>query len=167
MRLVWLSLAVFVLSFSGVARVAGQPASATAITVAGDVGTPLTLSMTDLKSMARTTVTLDSHGVSSKYEGVLLGDVLKRAGVPLGHDLTGKAIASYVLVSAADGYQALFALPELDPEFSDSQIVLADTVDGKPLADTQGPFRVVAPHDKRAARSIRMVQKIDVVRLRK
>jgi DMSO/TMAO reductase YedYZ molybdopterin-dependent catalytic subunit len=152
---------------------AGQPVAGQAappprtVAVGGDVSTPLTLSAADLKSMPRTTATLESHGTTAKYEGVLLGEVLKRAGVPLGHELTGKVVATYVLITAADGYQALFALPELDPEFSDSQILLADAVDGHPLADTQGPFRVVAPHDKRAARSIRMVQKIDVVRLRK
>ena len=148
-------------------RAIGQSAAAASISVSGDVSTPLTLTGADLQSMPRTTAMLESHGTTSKYEGVLLGDVLKRAGVPLGHDLMGKAIASYVVVSASDGYQALFALPELDPEFSDSQIVLAATVDGHPLADAQGPFRVVAPHDKRAARSIRMVQKIEVVRPRK
>jgi DMSO/TMAO reductase YedYZ molybdopterin-dependent catalytic subunit len=145
---------------------AGHAATAS-VAVGGDVATPLTLTPGDLKSMPRTTATLESHGTTSTYEGVLLGEVLKRAGVPLGHDLMGKAMASYVLVSASDGYQALFALPELDPEFSDGQIILADTVDGHALADSQGPFRVVAPHDKRAARSIRMVQKIEVVRLRK
>src|SRR5262245_29900209 len=115
-----------VLSLIAVQPVTAQAvAAAPTVTVAGDVGTPLTLSVSDLKSMPRTAVTLDSHGTSSKYEGVLLGEVFKRAGVPLGHDLMGKAIASYVLVTASDGYQALFALPELDPDFSDSEIILA------------------------------------------
>jgi DMSO/TMAO reductase YedYZ molybdopterin-dependent catalytic subunit len=166
MRVVSVAVAMFVVSLGSAApQAAGQaaPPPQGMVSVGGDVGTPLTLSTADLKSMPRTTATLESHGTTSTYEGVLLGDVLKRAGVPLGHELMGKAVASYVLVIAADGYQALFALPELDPEFSDSQIVLADTVDGHLLNDTQGPFRVVAPHDKRAARSIRMVQKIDVV----
>ena len=35
----------------------------------------------------------------------------------------------------------------------------------KPLFDYQGPFRIVAPHDKRGARSIRMLQRLEVVRL--
>ena len=61
----------------------------------------------------------------------------------------------------------MFSLPELDPAFTSNDIIVADTIDGKPLFDYQGPLRIVAPHDKRGARSIRMVQSIDVVRLRK
>ncbi len=46
-------------------------------------------------------------------------------------------------------------------------IIIAGAVDGRPLTDQQGPLRIVAPHDQRGARSIRVLQKIDVVRLRK
>jgi DMSO/TMAO reductase YedYZ molybdopterin-dependent catalytic subunit len=45
--------------------------------------------------------------------------------------------------------------------------MLADKVNGKPLPETQGPLRIVAPHDKKPARSLRMLQRIDVVSLRK
>jgi DMSO/TMAO reductase YedYZ molybdopterin-dependent catalytic subunit len=167
MRLVKVATIVGLLLQLGRVASGQAPPPAASITVGGDVQTPLTLTIADLKTMPRTTVTAESHGTRATYVGVLLGEVLRRAGAPLGHDLTGKAVASYVLVSASDGYQALFALPELDPDFSDAQILLADTVDGQPLGDTQGPLRVVAPHDKRAARSARMVQRIDVVRVRK
>ena len=44
-------------------------------------------------------------------------------------------------------------------------ILVADTIDGKPVADAQGPFRIVAPRDKRGVRSIRMLQRLEVVRL--
>jgi DMSO/TMAO reductase YedYZ molybdopterin-dependent catalytic subunit len=52
-------------------------------------------------------------------------------------------------------------------EFTGSQIIIADTIDGKPLFDYQGPVRIVAPGDKRGARSIRMLERLEVVRLRK
>ena len=42
---------------------------------------------------------------------------------------------------------------------------VADTIDGKPLFEYQGPFRIVAPHDNRGARSIRMLQRLELVRL--
>ena len=87
-----------------------------------------------------------------------MGELLKRAGAPVGRDLSGKAVASYVRASAKDGYQVVFSLAELDPGFTANDIIVADTVDGKPLFDYQGPFRIVAPHDKRGARSIRMLQ---------
>ena len=47
------------------------------------------------------------------------------------------------------------------------EVIVADTIDGKALFDYQGPFRIVAPHDKRGARSVRMLERLDVVRLKK
>jgi hypothetical protein len=93
--------------------------------------------------------------------------LLKRAGAPVGTELRGNAMATYVLASAKDGYQVVFSLAELDPGMTSNEIIVADTVDGKPLLDYQGPIRLVAPKDSRGARSIRMVERIDVVRLRK
>jgi len=125
------------------------------------------LTAADLKAMPRTTVTLKQDGRDVKYEGVLVGAVLARAGATLGRDMRGAAVASYVVASASDGYRAVFSLAELDPEFTGSEIIVADTVDGKPLFDYQGPFRIVAPRDTRGARGVRMLQKLEVVRLPK
>ena len=75
----------------------------------------------------------------------------------LGTELRGNAIASYVVASATDGYQVVFSLAELDPGFTSNDIIVADTIDGKPLFAYQGPLRIVAPKDARAARSIRHV----------
>jgi DMSO/TMAO reductase YedYZ molybdopterin-dependent catalytic subunit len=139
-------------------------ASAASLVIAGDVTQPLTLKPADLRTMPRTTVTVDEEGRTVIYEGVLVGELLKRAGAPVGRDLSGKAVATYVRASAKDGYQVVFSLAELDPGFTSNDIIVADTIDGKPLFDYQGPLRIVAPHDKRAARSIRMLQRIEVVR---
>jgi DMSO/TMAO reductase YedYZ molybdopterin-dependent catalytic subunit len=146
---------------------AQPPSSEATLAVGGDVKTPLMLTPRDIKAMPRTTVTVTAEGRDEKYEGVLVGEILKRAGAPLGRDLTGAAVATYVVASAKDGYRALFSLAELDPEFTANDIIVADTVDGKPLFDYQGPLRLVAPHDKRGARSVRMLQKIELVRLPK
>jgi hypothetical protein len=54
---------------------------------------------------------------------------------------------------------------ELDPDFSDRQIILADQRDGKPLDDKQGPWRIVAPGDNRPARWIRLVTSFQIVAL--
>jgi hypothetical protein len=40
----------------------------------------------------------------------------------------------------------------LDPAFAVRDIILADKRDGKPLDSKEGPFRIVSPGDKRAAR---------------
>jgi len=55
----------------------------------------------------------------------------------------------------------------MDAAFTDSEIVLADRAKGEPLNDTQGPLRIVVPSDKKLARSLRMLQRLDVVQLRK
>jgi DMSO/TMAO reductase YedYZ molybdopterin-dependent catalytic subunit len=146
----------------------GQDADAK-LTIAGDVTTPLSLSKTDLVKMPRTSVSVKAEGSDEQttYEGVLLYDILKQAGAPLGKQLMGKALASYVLAEAKDGYQVVYALPEFDPSFTDNKIIVADTIDGKPLFQYQGPFRLVVPNEKKGARSIRMLEKITVVRLRK
>jgi DMSO/TMAO reductase YedYZ molybdopterin-dependent catalytic subunit len=147
---------------------AQTPAAAAAddtLAIAGDVTQPLTLKPADLKTMPRTTVMVNDEGRQISYEGVLVGELLKRAGAPVGRDLSGKAVATYVRATAKDGYQVVFSLAELDPGFTPNDIIVADTIDGKPLFDYQGPFRIVAPHDKRGARSIRMLQRLEVVRL--
>jgi hypothetical protein len=148
---------------------AQAPASAAVkLTIAGDVAKPLSLTPDDLKTLPRSKVEVKTEdGTVNVYEGVFVGELLKRAGVPLGNELRGNAVATYVLASASDGYQALFALAEVDPAFTRSDIMVADTVDGKPLFGYQGPLRIVAPNDRRGARSVRMLERIDVVRLKK
>lgn len=149
--------------------VAAQPAADAAATlaIAGDVSRPTTVTMADMKAMPRASATIQEDGHAVKYEGVLISELLKRAGVGLGRDMTGNALSTYVLASAKDGYQAVFSLAELDPGFTGSEIIVADSVDGKPLFDYQGPFRIVAPKDTRGARGVRMLLKLEVVRLKK
>ena len=163
-----LALALLVARSSSLdATQAAAPAPAATLKVAGDVGTPLTLTPADVKALPRTTVITQDEGRTVKYEGVLVGELLKRAGTPVGAELRGDAVASYIIASASDGYQVVFSLAELDPAFTGSEIIVADTVDGKPLFAYQGAFRIVAPKDLRGARSIRMLETITVVRLKK
>lgn len=139
------------------------------LSIAGDVANPVTLTAADLAKMPRITVTLhEKNGASAVYEGVPLREILRKAGAPFGKQLRGKALASYVLASASDGYEVTYALPELDPEFKDSdKIIVADRRDGKPIEGNQGPLRIVNGDDKIPARSLRMLEKLQVVMLRK
>jgi DMSO/TMAO reductase YedYZ molybdopterin-dependent catalytic subunit len=150
----------------GVGLVAQAAKTATdTLVVGGAVKTPLTLTVADLATMPRTTVTVTEGGMDVHYEGVLLADILRRAGAPSGAALRGKALASYLLCEAKDGYRVVFALAEFDPDFSDNPIIVADTRDGTPLLESQGPFRIMAPRDKKAARGIRMLTRLTVVQL--
>jgi DMSO/TMAO reductase YedYZ molybdopterin-dependent catalytic subunit len=136
------------------------------LAVTGDIATPLMLKAEDLVNMPRETVSLpEQDGTKIEYEGVPLREILKRAGAPLGNQLRGKALSSYILAKAHDGYQGVFTLAELDSAFANEQILVADKRDGKPLFGYQGPFRLVCPNDKARARSVRMLETLEVVRL--
>ena len=142
------------------------PSAAPAVLrVAGNVATPLTLSANDLKSLPRKTLkVLNPHeNKEETYEGVPVQELLRKAGAPQNGKLRGSALATYVLAEAADGYSVLYSLAELDTDFQDSDVIVADTMDGAPLGEKQGPFKIIAPHDKRPARWIRMLKSLTVV----
>jgi DMSO/TMAO reductase YedYZ molybdopterin-dependent catalytic subunit len=103
-------------------------------------------------------------GMEAAYEGVPIVEVLQTAGVKFGHDLRGPALATYLVVEAADGYRAVFALPELDPTCTDRVILLADRRDGKPREAKDGPLRVIVPGEKRHGRWVKQVVALKVGR---
>lgn len=157
-----------VLAFLAMASlaIAQSSSSAISLSVGGDVPNPLTLTAADLAKLPRRSVTFEEHGGSkATYEGVALIDLLQKAGAPVGSQLKGKAMASYVLATARDGYQVTFTLAELDPMFRDSTVIIADKRDGKPIPSSIGPLRIVAATDKKGARSVRMLEKLQVVLL--
>ena len=151
---------------SGVRRANAAAPQAVSVTVGGDVPHAYTLTAADLTSFPRRTVKAADHGQpEASYEGVSLTDILARAGAPLGPELRGKAMATYVVVGAADGYQVVFALPELDSAFTDRIIILADHKNGLQLDSREGPVRLIVPGEKRPARWERQVVAITVRRV--
>jgi hypothetical protein len=143
---------------------AQAPAPVPQLKITGAVSTPLSLTVADLKSLPRTTlhVTNPHENKSETYEGVLLEQLLQKAGAPHGDQLRGKLMTSFVIAEAEDGYKVVFALAELDSGITNSEVLVADTVDGAPIDAKRGPFRLVAPHDKRPARWVRMLKSITV-----
>ena len=131
-----------------------------------DPAAPVTVSPETLAKLTRHAATLNDHGKQVNYEGALLRDLLSQSGVDFGKHLNAKQLSSYVAVSGTDGYKVVYALAELDPTIADSNIIIADKRDGQALSATEGPLRLIAPHDGRPARSVRMLQEIDVVQLR-
>jgi Oxidoreductase molybdopterin binding domain len=126
----------------------------------------LSLTAEDLRRLPHREVTATNpHDKGQhRYSGVLVRDLLAQVGAPMGEKLRGPALRLAVIVHSRDGYGTLFALAEFDDAFSDRDILLADAEDGAPIADGSGPLRLVAPGDKRAARWVRMVASLEVVR---
>lgn len=137
------------------------------ISVTGDIAHTLTLTAADLAAMPRAKVETISNGITTVYEGVLVSDVLKKAGAPTGPAMRGAALAGYMIAWASDGYRVVFSLGELDPDITDGQFLLADSANGKPLFGESGAFRLVVPKDKRGARGVRMLTSLTVIRLPK
>ena len=156
-----------ILSLTQQPTVTTQNDSSAVLRVGGNVATPLSLSANDLKGLPRKTLKVLNHHENKEetYEGVAVQELLRIAGVPQNEKLRGSAMATYVLAEAADGYSVLYSLAELDPDFQDSEVIVADTMNGSPLGEKQGPFKMVAPHDKRPARWIRMLKSLTVVTL--
>ena len=140
---------------------AGELATSTIdaqVRITGAVEQPLTFHAADLATLPRQTLRARDHqGRESVFEGVALVELLQRAGVPLGKELRGDRMVTYVVVGAPDGYRVMFALPEIDPAFSDRLILLADRRDQQPLSPGEGPLRRIVPGEKRQARWARQV----------
>jgi len=149
-RYVLICTACFFLCF-----VAGSAAQTLQIITAD--GQSTTLTAAQIAGLPHMTVSTKDHDVSAQFEGVPLAMLLSNAGVQLGDKLRGPRLTEVLTVEASDNYKVVFALAEVDPAFATREIILADKRDGKPLDSKEGPFRIVAPGDKRPARWVRQV----------
>jgi hypothetical protein len=133
------------------------------LTIQTESSKPTVLTKTEIESLPHIKVSVGTSNAPVTYEGVALEALLEKAGVTFGESLRGKRLASCLLVEAADGYRVVIALPEVDPAFNDKPIVLADSRDGKPLNQKEGPYRIVIPSEKRMARWVRQVTTLKIV----
>jgi hypothetical protein len=99
--------------------------------------------------------------VSETYSGVPLSTLLAKVNAPLGKELRGKAMTSYVIATGSDGYAVVLSLAEVDPDFHPGQVIVADTRDGQPLGKN-GPFQLIVSEDKRPARWVHNLDRINL-----
>jgi hypothetical protein len=111
------------------------------------------LSPADFRALPHITVTVHNGHTNADetYSGVLLATLLAKVNAPIGKELRGEAMTSYVVATGSDGYSVVLSLAEVDPSFHEGQVLVADTRDGKPLGNN-GPFQLIVPDDKRPAR---------------
>jgi DMSO/TMAO reductase YedYZ molybdopterin-dependent catalytic subunit len=128
--------------------------------VSDGAGKLILLSAKDWAKLPRSKVEVKGKDdATARYEGVSLAEVLRLAGVSFEDHPRGRA-AAYVLVEGSDGYRAVLALAEVDPKVADRLVLLADRLDGKPLADKTGPYRLVVTGDKVPVRWVKQVSRI-------
>ena len=113
--------------------------------------------------LTRHLVNARQGGEDVSFEGVLVGDILAKAGVPMGEKLHGsEALSRVVLARGRDGYTVAFGLAELDGGVSDAAVLVADRRNGRKLDEKAGPLQLVAPFERRAVRWVRQVERLDV-----
>ena len=127
------------------------------VTVSGVNGKTVILTEDDLSKLPQQTVKATDHGTPATFEGVLLTDMLGKVDLPLGEKFHSTGASYYMVVEAKDGYRAVFAWAELDSGFMDKSVYVVTKRDGKPLSEKDGPFQLVVPGEKRAARWVRQV----------
>jgi hypothetical protein len=112
--------------------------------------------------LPHTTVTLyNEHAkVTQTYSGVPLTVLLTKLGVP--DKPHGKDFRLYLVAEGADSYDVVYSVGEVTPDVHDGTTLVADTVDGKPLAGS-GPFQLVTTGEKRPARWVRNLVSIRVL----
>ncbi len=129
-------------------------------------GSTVTLSAVELRALPRETFTAMDHDRPVSFTGTDVRALLKSAGVQPVEGLRGAQLRGVLLVQAADGYAAAYALAELDPGIGNKRVYLVDRVGDAPLEAAAGPWRVVTPGEARPARWVRQVTRLSVVELR-
>ena len=106
------------------------------------------MQVTDARSQAQQT-----------YSGVPLIALLMEVGVP--QKLKGKDLRLFVVAEGKDGNKVVYSLGEISPDEHDGEVLLVDSVDGKPLANN-GPIELISSGERRDSRWVRGVVSIKV-----
>jgi DMSO/TMAO reductase YedYZ molybdopterin-dependent catalytic subunit len=141
---------------------ATHPALADDLVVVGADG-PHPIAATEIAKLAAVNLTVSfmtEHGQhKAAFSGPLLWDVLTKSGA-IDTSKPKDTTREIVSVTGSDNYVAVLAVGEISPEFEGKQVVLATSMDGKPLDPAH--LRIVVPLDKHGGRSVRDVVKIEV-----
>lgn len=122
---------------------------------------PVILSRAEFRALPHVIVTVhNGHSDADEtYSGVALATLLAMINAPIGKELHGESLATYLVVTGTDGYSVVLSLAEADPSFHDGQILVADVRDGQPLGKN-GPFQLIVSEDKRPARWVHNLDSI-------
>jgi len=134
----------------------------------GAVNTPTKYDLAALKVLKTTEVTVQTQGqngqtTTTTYGGVLLNDLLNSAGIQINKQSKNDILHKGIIAVGSDGYSALVVGGEISPKFADNQILVALTMDGKPLGDSDGFARLVVPGDSAAGRFVSNLVELQVI----
>jgi hypothetical protein len=114
-----------------------------------------------LEAIPQTSITVyNAHSkVNETYTGVPVLTLLTQLGFP--DKPHGKDYKMYLVAEGADGYSVVYAMAEVIPTIHDATVIVADSINGKPLGPA-GPLELVATGEKHPARWVRNLVSIRV-----
>ena len=127
-------------------------------------GKTTTLSVANLSSMPQKTVTVHNEHTKTDetYNGVSLGDLLSKYGLPVDESTNRKMLHSYISAEGTDKYWVLYSLTEIESSEHNADVVIAISMAGKPLGD-DGQLKLISTADKKPQRWVRNLAAIIVV----
>ena len=125
-------------------------------------GSTTSLSLGSLKSLHHVSVMVKNghSGAQETYSGVPLIELLEKVGAPTA--VKGKALSDYIVATGSDNYHAVLSLAEVEPGFHPGQVLVADTLNGKPLDAKEGPLKVIVEQDQKPARWVHNLVKLEL-----
>ena len=141
-------------------RIPAVPATITVptdgtLSVDGQVLNPLSLSIDSVKQnftsqSVDVTYLNGTDTVKASFKGVKLLDILSTAQPNLNADVKNDKLSTFIVATGSDGYQAVIAWGEIDPDFGNQNILVAYEQDGKALDG----LRIVVPGDSHGGRYV-------------
>jgi hypothetical protein len=155
------------LQVSHVPYTAGTGGVSSQLSVSGDVISPLIYTATNLPgSLSPSTVTVNSQPPSlagTTFTGVSLLGVLNQSVIVTDPNVKNDILSKVVIATGTDGYQAVFSLGELLPNFGNQPDLLAyANTPGSPLG-ADGFARTVVPNDLKGGRYVSNLVSLEVV----
>lgn len=133
----------------------GQTSS---LVVQGQVATQVTFDKAALQALAAHTTTVSylsgQTTVQNTFTGALLWDVLAEAGIITDPTIRNDILRLGVIATGSDGYQVMFSLGELSPNFGNNPVLVAYDDAAGGLAGGDGFARLVVPGDVRGGRYV-------------
>jgi hypothetical protein len=126
-------------------------------------GKATTLSVAELQAMPQKTVSVHNEHTKADetYTGVPLGDLLAKYGFPVGQATHRKMLRSYLVAEGTDKYWVLYSVTEIEGSEHDGTVIVATSVNGKPLGE-DGQLKLVDSGDKKPQRWVRNLASITV-----
>ena len=140
-------------------------AAATSLTLAGP-GQQTTLSLAALEALHHVSITVKNGHTHAQetYTGVPLIELLEKVGAPEPAAVKGKVLSDYIVATGSDNYHAVLSLAEIEPGFHPGGVIVAYTLDGKPLDTRQGPLKLIVEEDREPARWVHNLVKVELKR---